>query len=90
MSPDAHQLPERTAQVVHALMEAWTAAEGSVPVTAAEVMVYDSEALTVQSTAAALTSARRLGLADGMDGLWFATNRAWEMRRELEDRVCGT
>lgn len=79
-------IPPRTAHAVHALMEAWTNAGGSGPLTTAEICEYDSEALTARDTAAALSQARRLGLADGARGLWFATDRAWEMRRVLEDR----
>ena len=67
-------------------MESWTSAGGSAPLTTAEVCEYDSEALTARDTAAALVHARRLGLAGGGHGLWFATNQAWEMRRLLEDR----
>jgi hypothetical protein len=82
-------LPLRTARVVYALMEAWTGSGGSAPVTSAEVCEYDSEALTIRHTSAALAQARRLGLADGCDDLWFATDRAWEMRRTIEDQVLG-
>jgi hypothetical protein len=90
--PPASQLPERVAQVVHALMEAWEQEGACAPVTA-EVCVYDSTALSVQSTAVALTQARRLGLVSscpGPDGrrLWW-TDQAWEMRRALEDRLLG-
>jgi len=85
----AEGLPPRVAQVVHALLETLAQAGGG-PVAAAEVMIYDEQALTVQGTAAALTAALGLGLADGVGtGLWTATRRAREMRQALEDRVVG-
>lgn len=87
------RLPRRVARVTHALMTTWTDAGGSAPVTAAEVCVYDSEALSVQSTGTALAYARKLRLADsapgGPDGvrLWWPSDGAWELRRSLEERV---
>ena len=84
---EAAALPLRTAQALHALMARWRDAGGSAPITAAQVCEYDETALTVRHTAAALAHARRLGLADGYDGLWFATSAAWDMRKALEDRV---
>ena len=73
-------LPPRVAQVVHALLETLTQAGGG-PVTAAEVMIYDEQALTVQAAAAALLMGLGLGLADRVGtGLWTATERAWERR----------
>lgn len=80
-------IPRRVAHVTHALMEAWTAVGGSAPVTTAEVCEYDSEALSARHTAAALCRARDHGLAGGTGGLWFATPRAWELRRILEERT---
>jgi hypothetical protein len=88
LTEQAEELSLRVAQVAHALMEASTNAGGG-PLTAAEVCEYDGEALSVHATAAALTHARRLRLADRFDGLWFPTNKAWELRRALEDRVLG-
>jgi hypothetical protein len=87
----ASSLPKRVAEVTHALMEAWTQTGGSAPVTTHEVWEYDSRSLTLGSTSSALTRALRLGLADraAPRGLWFATSRAWEIRRELENRVLG-
>jgi hypothetical protein len=86
----AEQLPQRTAEVIHALLETLVQAGGG-PVTAREVMIYDHESLTVQATAAALTAAMRVhGLADTAGpGLWTAASAAWEMRRALEDRIAG-
>jgi hypothetical protein len=85
-------VPLRAAQAAHALMEAWSADDGSGrgPLTAAQVHEYDRTALTVQSTGAALAHARRLGLVDGPPGLWFATAMGWSMRRILEDLVLGS
>ncbi len=78
-------LPPRVAHVLHALMTRWSD-EGHA-VTAAEVCEYDSEALTVRHTAAALARARKLGLAGNLaPGLWLATDRAWAMRSALEHR----
>lgn len=84
-------LPRRVAEVTHALMEAWTQAGGSVPVTTSEVMVYDWEALTLGSTSSALFRAmRRYRLADRAGhGLWFPTSGAWEMRNALDTLIAG-
>lgn len=83
----AGQLPRRVAQVVHALLEATTQAQGG-PLKAIEVMIYDRDAVTVQATTTALTSAMRHRLADRAGpGLWMPTNSAWEMRRALEHYV---
>jgi hypothetical protein len=89
MSPlEPRFLSPRVARVTHALMEAWAQAGGG-PLTAAEVCEYDSEALTPVQTGIALSRARERGLADGARGLWFATDQAWAMRRELEEHVLG-
>jgi hypothetical protein len=78
-------LPPRVAHVLHALMTRWSD-EGRA-VTAAEVCEYDSGALTVRHTAAALARARKLGLAGNLaPGLWLATGRAWAMRAAIEQR----
>jgi hypothetical protein len=86
---EASEIPQRVAHVTHALMESWTNTGGCGPVTTAEVCEWDSEALTARNTASALVHARRLGLAGGGHGLWYATHRAWELRRALEDRFLG-
>lgn len=78
-------LPPRVAHVLHALMTRWSD-EGRA-VTAAEVCEYDSGALTVRHTAAALARARGLGLAGNLaPGRWLATDRAWAMRAAIEQR----
>lgn len=83
----AADLPPRAAHVMHALMARWSDADGSGPLTAAEVCEYDIEALTVRHTAAALARARQFGLAElAGPGLWTATNRAWMMRAAIEER----
>lgn len=87
------RLPRRVAHVAHALMMAWEEAGGSAPVTAAEVCIYDSEALSVQGTGRALACARKLRLADSAPGgplgvmLWWPADGAWKIRRALEARV---
>jgi hypothetical protein len=87
---EVSRLPRRIAEVTHALMEAWTQAGGSAPVTTHEVLEYDSRSLSSASTSSALRGAMRLRLADRAGrGLWFATSRAWELRREMEARVLG-
>jgi hypothetical protein len=81
----AAALPPRVAHGLHALMVRWS--DKGEAVTAAEVCEYDSGAPTVRHTAAALTRARKLGLAGNLaPGLWFATGRAWAMRAALEKR----
>lgn len=84
-------LPQRVAEVTHALMEASNAIGGGVPVTTYEVWQYDGRSLSLGATSSALTRAMRFRLADraAPRGLWMATNRAWEMRRALEDRILG-
>lgn len=75
---------------MHALLARARDAGGG-PLTAAEVCEYDSEAVSVVSTGAALAWARRYGLVDswraGREGrVWSPSNRAAEMRWALEDR----
>jgi hypothetical protein len=87
-------LPDRVAQVTHALLEASHAhaqAGGAcTPVRTSEVMIYDHEALTLGSTSSALARAMERRLADRWGwGLWSPTNAAWEMRRALEEAVLG-
>jgi hypothetical protein len=77
-------LPRRAAHAVHALLE--FQASAAMPATAAEVCVYDSEAVSVRATAAALTHARRLGLVIFTGRYWLATPDAQNLRAVLEDR----
>ncbi len=60
------------------------------PRTAVEVLLYDSEALSTASTFSALMTATRYGLCERTFGprpvLWWPTNKALDMRSELEDR----
>jgi hypothetical protein len=85
---DVDALPRRTAHATHALMAAGSIAygNGSGPFTAAEVCIYDGEALTVRSTAAALREAAKWGLVIGLAGLWTPGWLALEHRREFEER----
>lgn len=80
-------LPRRTAHALFALMVAEQ--EIKMPPTAREVMVYDTESLSVHSTAAGLRHAQRLGLAATVNGLWVSANAAKEQYGNLEDRVLG-
>lgn len=78
----------RVAHAVHALMEVRN--DLSVgpygPFKAAEIVLYDGEALTARHTAAALRQAERLGLAVNISGYWTATNLALDHCRDFEDR----
>ena len=80
-------LPRRTAHALHALLEVEhdPSLEGG-PFLASEVVVYDEEALTARSTAAALRAAQRLGLAVCAGGYWTPTFRAYDLRGALEER----
>lgn len=85
----AADLSRRVAHVTHALIVA--SQELKMPVTAGEVMVYDGESLTIMSTTAALTHARRLGLAVysgryGKGRYWIPSFTALDLARQLEDR----
>jgi hypothetical protein len=81
-------LPRRVAHAVHALLEAsGPYAHGMGILTAAEVMLYDAEAMSPRSTAAALREGQKRGLVGyAGKGLWVPTNRAHNLRRALEDR----
>lgn len=78
-------LPRRTAHATYALLEA--AREHATPVTAAEVMIYDSEAVNPRGTAAALREAARRGLAVYLPpAYWTPTGWARKLQDRLEDR----
>lgn len=77
-------LPRRTAHAMHALV--YAGIELNMPVTAAEVCIYDSEAPNIVSTGAALREARERGLAIFTGKYWIATNEALELRSALEER----
>lgn len=86
---DVTRLPRRTAHAAHALIVASNTLQ--MPVTAVEVMVYDEEALTLMSTTAALTHARRAGLAQysgryGSGRYWYPSFTALDVQHQLEDR----
>jgi hypothetical protein len=77
-------IPRRTAHATHALLTA--SKEHNMPVTAAEVCIYDEEALSVRSTGSALREARVRGLAVFTGLYWIPTNFALDLRREFEER----
>lgn len=79
-----NKLPRRTAHAVHALLVA--SAEHAMPVTAAEVQVYDEEAIRFQATAKGLAHARRLDLAIYTGRFWIPSVLASSLRRRFEDR----
>lgn len=81
---DVDALPRRTAHATHALLVAST--EHKSPVTAAEVCIYDSEALSARSTGAALREARRLDLAAFTGQYWIPWGAALDQRRDFESR----
>lgn len=86
--PDAAEqvarLSRRTAHAAFALLEA--SRELNMPVKASEVIIYDVEALSTQSTGRALSAARRSRLADNWGGVWTPTLHAHDLRGALEDR----
>lgn len=83
-------LPRRIAHVLHALLESSGAyALGSGPKTAAEVVLYDSEAPNSGATLDALKRAMLKDLCVGTFSrprLWIPANRTIEMRAALEAR----
>lgn len=84
------QLPRRTRHALAALSElthSHTPDRQGMP-TAAEVCVWDSEALSVRSTAAGLRHAARLGLCAYVPrgpGYWLLTNRGHNLRYALDE-----
>ncbi len=61
------------------------------PVTAAEVCIYDEEALSVHSTGCALREAAHRGLAVFTGRYWVPTFLALNLRHEFEERyLCDT
>lgn len=81
--------PRRVAHAVHALMEVRNDVTFGPygPYKASEVVLYDGEALSARSTAAALREAQKLGLAMYLGrGLWTASNLALDHRRDFEER----
>jgi hypothetical protein len=77
-------LPQRTAHVVHALMA--SSRDHNMPVTAAEICLYDSEALSVRATGMALAHARKLRLAVYTGKYWIPSFVALDMRHAFEER----
>lgn len=85
---DVEALPRRVAHAVHALL----AVRNDVnigpygPFKASEIVLYDGEALSARSTAAALREAQKLGLAVNIRGFWTAGRDALDNARALEER----
>ena len=78
-------LPRRTAHALHALLE--SSREMNMPVTAAEAMLYDEEAMGPRGTAMALKHAQRLGYCFVTPGgYWVPGNATYDLRYALEDR----
>lgn len=78
------KLPSRTAHALHALLA--TSIERNMPVTSAEVVIYDEEAFSAKDTGEALKHAKRLGLAGFTGKYWVPSTAAYELRYELEAR----
>lgn len=77
-------LPRRTAHAIHGLLVA--SLEHGMPVTAAEVQVYDEEAIRVQATGKGLSHARRLGYAMYTGRYWIPSSLAHNLKSKFEDR----
>lgn len=81
---DVTKLSRRVAHAVYALLFCDEPTYG--PYTASEIVLYDPEAMSVQSTAAALREAAKLGLCMNVRGLWTPSFVAMEKKSEFEDR----
>lgn len=81
--------PRRVAHAVHALMEVRNDVNIGPygPFKASEIVLYDAEALSARSTAAALREAQKFGLAFYVGhGLWTASHFALDRCRDFEER----
>jgi hypothetical protein len=86
MALQADALPRRTAHAVYALVVASRDGGATLP-TAREVMIYDEESLSGQSTGRALHDASKYGLCvRAPGGYWCPLNGAYELFPELEER----
>lgn len=84
------ELPPRVAHAVHGLLAASSIGMGggSGPFTAAEVCVYDFDALSPRGTGAALREAAKRGLVVFVPPrYWTPTNATLDHRRAFEDRA---
>lgn len=81
---EVDNLSRRVAHAVYALVAA--SREHKMPVTAQEIMLYDSEAVSTKATGTALALARRKELAAYTGRYWLPTNDAYELYPELERR----
>jgi hypothetical protein len=82
-------LPRRVAHAAYAVIAAAKVGGEYGPFTAAEVCIYDEEAMSVKGTAAALREAQKRQLAmyvPGGEGYWTATNYALDNWTALQDR----
>lgn len=78
-------LPRRTAHAAHALIACSEFMNGAV--TAAEVVVFDSESLSSSATRSALLTAQRYGLAEQhARAIWIPSLEAKDLRTALKDR----
>lgn len=73
---DVDALPRRQAHALGALFAATESVAGGHVPTAAEVCLYDEEAVSVKATAAALREAAKRGLCYCMSGYWFVIGDA--------------
>lgn len=78
-------MPARMAHALHGLLVA--SAEEKAPATAAEICVYDFDALSPRATGQALRRAAERGYCFLTQDLWWPTNAAHELRYALEDRA---
>lgn len=78
------ELPRRTAHALYGLLE--SSRQLNMPVTAAEAMIYDMEAMTPRHTARGLRHARALGLCHYTGRYWTPSFAALELHRALENR----
>lgn len=77
-------LPRRTAHALHALIVAEK--ELQMPVTAAEVAVYDLESFSAKGTGQALSSCCKRKLAVKAGKLWICTPAGRDLTAQLEER----
>lgn len=78
-------LPRRAAHAAYALIACSEFMNG--PVTAAEVVVWDSESPSSSATRSALQTAQRYGLAEQhARAIWIPSFHARDLKTALEDR----
>jgi hypothetical protein len=77
-------LSRRVAHASHALLV--SAKENGMPVTSAEVMIYDEESFSVVQTSRSLVEAHRRGLAIWSGKYWVPTPYCHDLEGALEER----